>query len=442
MNQHSNTRSLSFAEAMNILESPESASKPVIVLIGTEVEILQGIPKLGNLLWELIDLELSYSSTIRELRRKLNVKGFSLSQLLLKSFKDILRNIFEDPHEEHLYQLISELENLRDLESEVEGLNIRFLRDAFLRLREAALHASLDDQLISEMTWKLPTEQQVFSLIDVNKLDYSSLLKAQIQALLNVALKYHDRDVKLRLRKVLNRYVPSIDELLAETFIGIFRGPEDTNFRNYLYISWLIWILMRLRASQAIENGLDNPLYRWLTDLMRARELRVYTSSVTTLLESVLSESDLDFKLFHIRGTFELALDLSDWKLIDLGGISRRRDEELERIEEIINELSANLMPYIVPPLNLRVIFSQYCLNALTELKADLDTEAELVIIGATGIANDRQLMSLIKRSQEISKIYLLSIDDTPEDLVEALKSELNSRLFEFSLKSEVPVIG
>ncbi len=237
-------------------------------------------------------------------------------------------------------------------------------------------------------------------LIDVEKLAFSHNWTKIITGFVDVytdvvAISGKDSDDAKCLSEILGCVV-DYDSLLTESYIG-FYTKKQTLKNRYIYLSWLLWSYL---ASIDRKKNVDDTIYSKVAGGCIYEGDSVITLNYSTFVDRAL-EKNGKTKCIHFHGDLAHCINVRDEELI-LGYYDFSKETC-----DILTGLKEDIIPSMMPPLDIKPLISNAYLGRWLEAKNAIDEATQIFVVGYSFSHSDDHFNELLynagdKRGKEI----------------------------------------
>lgn len=384
-----------------------------LLIIGAGVDRTKGIDfPLANTLLSAISnyAENEGKQVDNKLRETLPNLRFTFSTIITQAIEKITTRDIQEQR-----SMITRLQKVTDAigeDNEIKKHGMLLVR-LFDKLVTITQNAELDQEiedLIKEVFRDKASEYlSSDSIVDIHKMSLSDTFKAVLKATLRLALKGENHQIA----QALGSEMLNIENLLIEKFLG-FYNHRQSDIKNYIYISWMMWAYLVFAEKQVISRlqieGMPIPFYSNIPQNWKA-----ITLNYTSFLEKQLGKENVIY--FHgglseyVNMTDRTYMDIDNYQNIDIIQFIEDCVKPNIHISENENEVQRHVIPALVPPLKLKPVLSSKYIekwhNAAQWIK---DTE-KIIIIGYSFNSADDHFNDILRQNYSGKTIYIIAPD-------------------------------
>jgi len=200
----------------------------------------------------------------------------------------------------------------------------------------------------------------------------------------------------------------NFEELLTELFAGFYTG-KSTDIRNYLYVSWLLWVYMRWKSlsAQSQVAGVPN-FYSHLSSLST-------DDSIITFNYTALCDLPADRTVrFHGDCLSYIRQDRGELFSSDEAVTSA---QDLDALEKFMNGLDMNVeehrvfLPAVVPPSAMKPVINRAFITRWAQAEQLMADSELLVVVGYAFNRIDSHFNDLFRAAGAGKRVAVINPD-------------------------------
>lgn len=377
-----------------------------LLILGAGVDKTKGIdfPTMDSLLTAVANYSLNEGKEVDTmLRAMLPNLRFSFSSMITHAMdKIVTRDIGEQK------ALIDKLDRITKQEGldEKMSLHAKLLAKLFNKLvtisEEAELDTDIEDLIKKVFEDKADEYLGSDAVIDINKISLSETFKIVLKETLKLSMQGKDHVVA----RVLGGEMLSIESLLIEKFIGFYTGKQS-DIKNYLYISWMLWSFLVAEEKRVRKNNQKLPFYSSIPSAWKSITLN-YTSFIA---DSIGKEN-----VIYFHGGLPQYVDMStrqymsieDYENKDILNFFDKYVIPNTYVSDNQAERQKCVIPAFVPPLKIKPVLScRYIETWYTAAKWMKDAE-KIVCIGYSFSTADDHFNDIIRNNIAGKEVFIV----------------------------------
>lgn len=337
----------------------------------------------------LPNLRFTFSTIITQAIERITTRDIQEQRQLIKHLQDIITTLSEEDvmkkHGELLIRLFNKLVTITqnaELDPEIETL----IKEVFGN--------EADNYLGSD------------SIVDIHKMSLSDTFKAVLKATLRLSLKGENQQIA----QALGAEMLNIENLLIEKFLGFYNNRQ-TDIKNYIYISWMMWAFLVYAEKKVFSNlTYSLPFYSNIPC-----DWQAITLNYTSFIERHLGTDNVIY--FHgglsqyVNMTDRTYMDIDDFNNIDIADFIDTCVKPNIHISDNDNEKQKHVIPALVPPLKLKPVLSSKYIEKWHTAADWIKTKENLIIIGYSFASADDHFNDIIRQNFAGKTIYIIAPD-------------------------------
>jgi hypothetical protein len=231
------------------------------------------------------------------------------------------------------------------------------------------------------------------NIIDLPKLTFTDVFNNVMRQIFERSLNDPHNPVLKHVRGNLMDF----ERLLLDNFIGFYTNNES-QIKNYLYLSWTLWAYLKHCESEAISRGGIIPFYNSLPS-----DWKLITLNYTSFSRKVFGDGNA----LYFHGDLSRFVRMHDRQLVKIN-----RYDYLAPIDILTSILRPNLqfpkqgrasviIPAIIPPLKLKPVLSNEYIDTWYKTKQALAEANRIVIVGYSFNYADEHFNDLIRCNKD-----------------------------------------
>ena len=384
-----------------------------LLIIGAGVDRTKGIDfPLANTLLSAISnyAENEGKQVDSKLRETLPNLRFTFSTIITQAIDRITTRDIQEQR-----QMITRLQKVTDSigeDNEVKKHG-QLLVKLFDKLVTITQNAELDqdiEDLIKEVFGDKAGEYlSSDSIVDIHKMSLSDTFKAVLKATLRLSLKGENHQIA----QALGSEMLNIENLLIEKFLG-FYNHRQSDIKNYIYISWMMWAFL-VYAEKQVNIRLSKeskplPFYSGVPQSWKA-----ITLNYTSFIEKQLGKDNVIY--FHgglseyVNMTDRTYMDIDNYQNIDIDQFIEDCIKPNIYISDNENEVQKHVIPALVPPLKLKPVLSSKYIEKWHNAAQWISESKKIVIIGYSFNSADDHFNDILRQNHSGKTIYIIAPD-------------------------------
>ncbi|MDP8175655.1 hypothetical protein [Phocoenobacter skyensis] len=377
-----------------------------LIITGAGVDRSKGIdfPLANTLLGEIaIYLQTDEGKEIDQKLRKIlpNLK-FSFNNMIKNAVDKI---VARDTHEQK--EMVSRVQDA------IKGLDKtdrvykhgKLIINLFNKLSVIADENQLDnetEELIKEVFPKEANELiDCDTILDIQKLSLSDTFKTVMKMTLREGLTSKSNVVA----EALSSDMLNIEILLIEKFLGFYNN-KMADIKNYIYISWVLWVYLIHKQNEVFANKSSLPFYSKLPSNIKA-----ITLNYTSFLQKQLGKENVI--CFH-GGLFEYVrmdtrnlLPISNTNFDVLKFFNKTLASNTDVSNEDFNKQKYTI-PSLVPPLRLKPVLSHKYIELWSKASQWIENAEHIIVIGYSFNTADEHFNDILRNLHSGKKIDII----------------------------------
>jgi hypothetical protein len=380
-----------------------------LIIIGAGVDHTKGIdfPLASSLLLEIVDYLKNDEGKVldKELRSMLPNLRFSFSNLIAKSVEKIVTHDIDVQR-----SMISRVQEVIDkLSPDREKIKKhgKLLIQLFNKLMTVTKTSGLDETTRNLIQEVFPNDaDDIMDSDSILDLSLSDTFKSVLKRTLKIGFNARDNEVATALvADMLN-----FENLLIEKFLGFYNNNQS-EIKNYLYISWMLWAYLVHKQKQVVSNFATGtiPFYNKLP-----QDCRAITLNYTSFIERQLGRNNVIY--FHgglaeyiSMGTREL-VQIENIADIDTISFLRGQANNISLDDNDITQ-HRHVIPAMVPPLRLKPILSYRYIESWHSASEWVKNSKKIIIVGYSFNSADEHFNDILRQDLSRKPTYIVGPD-------------------------------
>lgn len=340
----------------------------------------------------LPNLRFTFSTIITQAIDRITTRDIQEQRLMITRLQQVTDSIEEDneikKHGQLLIKLFNKLVTITqtaELDQDIEDLIKEVFRD------KAAEYLSSD------------------SIVDIHKMSLSDTFKAVLKATLRLSLKGENHQIA----QALGSEMLNIENLLIEKFLG-FYNHRQSDIKNYIYISWMMWAFLvyaeKIVNNRLLKEGKPIPFYSSIP-----LDWKAITLNYTSFLEQQLGKNNVIY--FHgglseyVNMTDRTYMDIDNYQNIDIEQFIDNCIRPNIHISDDDNEVQKHVIPALVPPLKLKPVLSSKYIEKWHNAAQWIKESEKIIIIGYSFNSADDHFNDILRQNYSGKTIYIIAPD-------------------------------
>lgn len=377
-----------------------------LLILGAGVDKTKGIdfPTMDTLLASVSNYSLNEGKEVdNKLRTMLPNLRFAFSSMITHAMdKIVTRDIVEQR------ELIRKLERITDQEGidEKMSMHARLLAKLFNKLVTISENAELDEEIESLIRKVFEDKADEYlgsdAVIDINKISLSETFKTVLRETFKLSLQGKNHVVA----RVLGEEMLSIESLLIEKFMGFYTGKQS-DIKNYIYISWMLWSYLIAEEKKVKKNNVQLPFYSSIP-----LDWKSITLNYTSFIADRIGKDSVIYFHGGLPGYVNMSnrqyMSIEDYEDLDILTFFDTNVAPNIYISDNRDEKQRYVIPAFVPPLKIKPVLSCRYIETWHTASEWIKRAEKIIIIGYSFSSADDHFNDIVRNNIDGKDIYII----------------------------------